>query len=49
MAPPNSVGMRFFNVWAEENSRPDMLYRMLQENNVLDTHHKAQKRLYPCN
>jgi len=31
-APPNSVGMRFFNVWAEENSRPDMLYRMLQEN-----------------
>ena len=24
-APPNSVGMRFFNVWAEENSRPDML------------------------
>jgi len=32
MAPPNSVGMRFFNVWAEENSRPDMLYRMLQEN-----------------
>ncbi len=32
MAPPNSVAMRFFNVWAEENSRPDMLYRMLQEN-----------------
>ena len=31
-APPNSVGMRFFNVWAEEDSRPDMLYRMLQEN-----------------
>ena len=31
-APPNSVGMRFFNVWAEEGSRPDMLYRMLQEN-----------------
>ena len=31
-APHNSVGMRFFNVWAEENSRPDMLYRMLQEN-----------------
>ena len=31
-APPNSVGMRFFNVWAENNSRPDMLYRMLQEN-----------------
>jgi len=32
MAPPNSVGMRFFNVWAEQESRPDMLYRMLQEN-----------------
>jgi len=32
MAPPNSVAMRFFNVWAEENSRVDMLYRMLQEN-----------------
>ena len=31
MAPPNSVGMRFFNVWAQEGSRPDMLYRMLQE------------------
>ena len=31
-APFNSVGMRFFNVWAEEDSRPDMLYRMLQEN-----------------
>ncbi len=31
-APPNSVGMRFFNVWAEEDSRSDMLYRMLQEN-----------------
>ncbi len=30
-APPNSVGMRFFNVWAEEGSRSDMLYRMLQE------------------
>ena len=29
-APPNSVGMRFFNVWAENDSRPDMLYRMLQ-------------------
>ena len=28
-APRDSVGMRFFNVWAEENSRPDMLYRML--------------------
>ena len=23
--------MRFFNVWAEEGSRKDMLYRMLQE------------------
>ena len=23
--------MRFFNVWAEKNSRSDMLYRMLQE------------------
>ena len=32
MAPPNSVGMRFFNVWAEEGSRDDMLYRMLQDN-----------------
>ena len=31
MAPPNSVGMRFFNVWAEEDSRSDMLYRMLKE------------------
>ena len=31
-APPNSVGMRFFNVWAEENSREDMLYRMLVDN-----------------
>ena len=31
-APPNSVGMRFFNVWAEEKSREDMLYRMLQDN-----------------
>ena len=30
-APPNSVGMRFFNVWAEKDSRPDMLYRMLQD------------------
>ena len=30
-APPNSVGMRFFNVWAEGGSRKDMLYRMLQE------------------
>ena len=32
MAPPNSVGMRFFNVWAEKDSRSDMLYRMLQDN-----------------
>ena len=31
MAPPNSVGMRFFNVWSEEGSRKDMLYRMLQD------------------
>tara|TARA_B100001996_G_scaffold10363_1_gene8740 strand:- start:32 stop:793 length:762 start_codon:yes stop_codon:yes gene_type:complete len=31
MAPPNSVGMRFFNVWSEEGSRSDMLYRMLQD------------------
>ena len=31
-APPNSVGMRFFNVWAEHGSRKDMLYRMLEEN-----------------
>jgi|TARA_Y100000004_G_scaffold192374_1_gene252785 nucleoside-diphosphate-sugar epimerase len=32
MAPPNSVGMRFFNVWAEQDSREDMLYRMLKDN-----------------
>ena len=32
MAPDNSVGMRFFNVWAEKGSREDMLYRMLQDN-----------------
>ena len=31
-APPDSVGMRFFNVWAERGSREDMLYRMLQDN-----------------
>ena len=31
MAPPNSVGMRFFNVWSEEGSREDMLYRMLKD------------------
>jgi len=30
-APPNSVGMRFYNVWSEQGSRSDMLYRMLQE------------------
>jgi len=39
-APSNSVGMRFFNVWAEENSREDMLYRMLVDNTAkyLTTH-----------
>ena len=39
-APPDSVGMRFFNVWAENDSRSDMLYRMLQENTAtyLTTH-----------
>ena len=31
MAPPNSVGMRFFNVWVEEGSRDDMLYEMLKQ------------------
>ena len=30
-APPNSVGMRFFNVWAEKGSRDDMLYEMLKQ------------------
>ena len=30
-APPNSVGMRFFNVWSEEGSRDDMLYEMLKQ------------------
>ena len=30
-SPPNSVGMRFFNVWAEEGSRDDMLYEMLKQ------------------
>ena len=30
-APPNSVGMRVFNVWAEKVSRSDMIYRMLEE------------------
>ena len=33
-APPNSGGMRFFNVWAEKVSRSDMLYRMLEEKTV---------------
>ena len=32
MAPHNSVGMRFFNVYQQDfNSRHDMLYRMLEE------------------
>ena len=32
MAPHNSVGMRFFNVYMEgQMSRPDMLYRMLED------------------
>ena len=31
MAPPTSVGMRFFNVWSEEGSRDDMLYEMLKQ------------------
>ena len=30
-APSNSVGMRFFNVYAEKVSRTDMLYRMLED------------------
>ena len=29
-APPDSVGMRFFNVYAPKVSRSDMLYRMLE-------------------
>ena len=33
-APPNSVGMRFFNVWAEKVSRSDMIFRMLEEKTV---------------
>ena len=33
-APPNSVGTRFFNVWAEKVSRSDMIYRMLEEKTV---------------
>ena len=33
-APRNSVGMRFFNVWHQKDSRPDMLYRMLQEDSA---------------
>ena len=28
--PPDSVGMRFFNVYAPKVSRSDMLYRMLE-------------------
>ena len=40
-APPNSVGMRFFNVWAEKVSRSDMLYRMLEEKTAPNlTRHK---------
>ena len=32
MAPYNSLGLRFFNVYREgKTSRPDMLYRMLEE------------------
>ena len=30
MAPPNSIGMRFTTVYGE-NSRPDMMYRMLED------------------
>jgi len=30
--PPLAIGLRFFNVWAEEGSREDMLFRMLQDN-----------------
>jgi UDP-glucose 4-epimerase len=30
-APPNSVGMRFYTVYADQDSRSDMMYRMLQE------------------
>ena len=30
-APPNSVGMRFYNVYAEKVSRSDMIYRMLED------------------
>ena len=41
MAPPNSVGMRFFNVWAEEGSRDDMLYEMLKQGTAIYiTRHK---------
>jgi len=41
-APPNSVGMRFFNVWHEKDSRSDMLYRMLQEDTAkyITTHRR---------
>ena len=39
-APPNSVGMRFQTVYGE-NSRSDMLFRMLQDNTVkYITNHK---------
>ena len=39
-APPNSVGMRFQTVYGED-SRPDMLFRMLQDNTVkYITNHK---------
>ena len=59
-APPNSVGMRFFNVWAEEGSRTDMLYRMLQDDTAkyltrhkrdwihIDDVCRAIVRLIPC-
>ena len=30
MAPPNSIGMRLTTVYGE-NSRPDMMYRMLED------------------
>ena len=30
MAPPNSVGLRLTTVYSEMNSRPDMLYRRLE-------------------
>jgi len=43
-APPNSVGMRFFNVWAEEGSKKDMLFRKLQDNTA--TYITRHKRDY---